>query len=175
MGIEEDREILATQRDEYEESLRQDELRRVAELEAREKEQKDAQEALEREQREKEQEAQRAEQAAADAAAALQNIQNRRREFEASHTLPEDGESQTMLKFRAPTGAIVQRKFRATTQVSALFEFAAVADWGDCTIPGAIDLRMSFPARSLKDSQSQTLQEAELCPSAMLLVVFEED
>lgn len=175
MRIEEDREIIATQEEEYEESLRMDELRRVAEMEAADQEKKEKQEIADREERERLDAIQKAEAVAAEAEALAKDIVRRRAIFEEAHPLPEAGEPQAMVKLRAPSGSTIQRKFVDSALVSVLFEFAAVADWGASTMPRAFDLKTSFPARSLSGLEKQTLREAELCPSTMLLVISEDD
>eukprot|EP00931_Biecheleriopsis_adriatica_P067525 TRINITY_DN41646_c0_g1_i1.p1 TRINITY_DN41646_c0_g1~~TRINITY_DN41646_c0_g1_i1.p1 ORF type:complete len:317 (-),score=102.77 TRINITY_DN41646_c0_g1_i1:46-996(-) len=161
---EEDREIIATQNEEYEESLRQDELRSIAEAEK-----------AEAERQAKLEEERRAETAAAEAAALLEDIKARRARFEVEHPLPQAGEPQATVRFRAASGATVQRAFADSSLVSALFEFAAVADW-DGPAPGrSFDLRTSFPVQELRGVESQTLRQAGLCPSAVLLVAEHED
>mmetsp|Transcript_93633 Transcript_93633/g.260668 ORF Transcript_93633/g.260668 Transcript_93633/m.260668 type:complete len:334 (+) Transcript_93633:56-1057(+) len=173
--LEEDRAIIASQEREYEESLQIDELRQVEEAERHE-----------REERMRLEEAMQAQVAAAEAAAIeaaaveaaaarAKDIARRRAAFETVHGEPEEAEAQAMLRFRAPSGATTQRRFSESTNVAALFEFAAIAEW-DGPGPGCtFDLRTSFPVRSLKGLKEQTLKEAGLCPSAALLVAINDD
>jgi len=155
---EEDRQIIASQNAEYEESLRQDELRRIEEAEKAEREQQAAIE-----------EAKRKEEEAAKALELQQTLKKRRDHFELQNPLPSDGEPQAMMRFRAPSGATIQRSFPDSATVSTLFEFAAVSEW-DGPKGQNFDLRTSFPVKNLKGMESLTLREAGLCPSAMLLV-----
>ncbi|CAE7409063.1 unnamed protein product [Symbiodinium sp. CCMP2456] len=161
---EEDRQIIASQDAEYEESLRQDELRRIAQAEKAEKERLVAEEEA------------RQQKAAEEEAAALVEEQRLRREtFDRQHPLPEAGKPQATVRFRAASGATIQRTFAEDTQVSALFEFAAVADWDGPALGRPFDLRTSFPVTNLQGKESQTLREAGLCPSTMLLVAEHDD
>lgn len=169
----EDREIIAQQNDEFEESLRMDELRQVEEMERQEAERRAEAERAEAE-RLAEAKALEAKQAVQQAAEAHEeDIQKRRVAFEAQHPEPAAGNEKANIRFRAPSGATLTRNFPRSAQVSLLFEFVAVADW-----PAAprreFDLRTSFPVHSLRESKEQTLEEAGLCPSAALLVADEE-
>lgn len=161
---EEDRELISAQDAEYEESLRADELRRIAEAEKAEQER---QASLE--------EARRQEAAAAEAAALAEDIRLRRAKFEEEHAEPQAQEPKATIRFRAASGASLQRAFKDCTTVSVLFEFAAVADWDGPPPGSAFELRTSFPVKSLTGLESQTLKEADLCPSATLLVAEIED
>eukprot|EP00930_Biecheleria_cincta_P025840 TRINITY_DN18328_c0_g1_i1.p1 TRINITY_DN18328_c0_g1~~TRINITY_DN18328_c0_g1_i1.p1 ORF type:complete len:308 (+),score=68.75 TRINITY_DN18328_c0_g1_i1:34-957(+) len=149
---------------EYEESLRADELRRIAEVEKAEQER---QAALE--------ESRCREAAAAAAAALAEDMSLRRARFQEEHAEPEAGEPKATIRFRASSGASVQRAFKDCTMVSALFEFAAVADWDGPAAGCSFELRTSFPVKSLVGMESQTLREAGLCPSATLLVAEIEE
>ncbi|CAE8741567.1 unnamed protein product [Polarella glacialis] len=161
--LEEDREIVAGQNREYEESLRADELRRVAVVDK-----------AEREQREAAEEASLLEAAAAQAAAAIEDIRTRRAAFEASHPVPSAGQPQGVIRFRAASGVTIQRAFSDATRVASLFEFAAVADWRGPAQGQTFDLRTSIPVRGLRGLEEQSLLEAGLCPSAALLVAEDE-
>eukprot|EP00419_Tripos_fusus_P026266 CAMPEP_0172722584 /NCGR_PEP_ID=MMETSP1074-20121228/81846_1 /TAXON_ID=2916 /ORGANISM="Ceratium fusus, Strain PA161109" /LENGTH=296 /DNA_ID=CAMNT_0013548629 /DNA_START=205 /DNA_END=1095 /DNA_ORIENTATION=+ len=169
--LEEDRAIIATQEREYEESLQIDELRRVAEVERQEQEERERREEAERAEAEAVAAAEAA-RAAADAAAQLAaDVQRRRAAFELAHAEPTDSTAaQATVRLRAASGATVQRRFLDSTAVGALFEFAVVADWQGPAADSKFDLRTSFPARSLRGLEQQTLREAGLCPSAALLV-----
>lgn len=170
----EDREIIAEQNDEFEESLRIDELRKVEELERREAERLAALKAEE----DKVIAAQRAEEErqASQQAAEIEaeSLRRRKAAFEENCPVPAAGTLQANVRFRAPSGGTLTRVFPGTVPVSMLFEFVLVADW-----PAAprrdFDLRMSFPVKSLKEIQEQTLEEAGLCPSAALLVHEDAD
>jgi len=133
-------------------------------------------EATVREDQEREEAAQKLKAAAAQEIARVQDVVRRRSSFGAGavHALPTDGESQAMIKFRAPNGSTIQRKFSDSTQVSVLFEFALVADWGASVGSRTFDLKTSFPTRSLRGLEQQTLREAELCPSTMLLLIYDD-
>lgn len=156
---EEDRQIIASQNAEYEESLRQDELRRIEEAEKAEREQQAARE-----------EAKRQEEEAAKALELEEALKMRREKFALENSVPSAGEPQAMMRFRAPSGATIQRAFPDSATVSTLFEFAAVSEWDGPKWGETFDLRTSFPVKNLKGMESQTLREAGLCPSAMLLV-----
>ncbi|CAJ1430644.1 unnamed protein product, partial [Effrenium voratum] len=160
---EEDRQIIASQNEEYEESLRQDELRRIA---AAEKEAAARQAALEEEQRQAA--------VAAQAAALVEEIKARRARFEKENPEPAAGEAQATVRIRAPSGQTICRAFPDSAKVSALFEFAAVAEWEGPGHGQAFDLRTSFPVQNLKGRESETLREAGLCPSTTLLVAPED-
>lgn len=156
---EEDREIIVSQNREYEESLKADELRRLAEAE---KAEQARQAAL--------LEARKAEEEAAKANALAEDLKRRREAFEASYPEPTAGDSQATVRFRAASGGTIQRRFADATPISALFEFVAVSEW-DGPAPGrSFDLRTSFPVRGLRGSEALTLKEAGLCPSSTLLV-----
>mmetsp|Transcript_32710 Transcript_32710/g.76382 ORF Transcript_32710/g.76382 Transcript_32710/m.76382 type:complete len:313 (+) Transcript_32710:32-970(+) len=161
---EEDRQIIASQDAEYEESLRQDELRRIAQAEKAEKERLVAEE-----------EARQQKAAEEEAAALVEERRLRRETFDMQHPLPEAGMAQATVRFRAASGATIQRAFAEDTQVCALFEFAAVADWDGPALGRSFDLRTSFPVTNLQGKESQTLREAGLCPSTMLLVAEHDD
>lgn len=162
--VEEDRQLISSQDAEYEESLRADELRRITEAE---KAGQDRRAALE--------EARCQEAAAAEAAALAEDISLRRTRFEEEHAEPKAGEPKATIRFRASSGASVQRAFKDCTTVSALFEFAAVADWDGPPAGSSFELRTSFPVKSLAGMESQTLKEAGLCPSAALIVADIEE
>lgn len=156
---EEDREIVASQNREYEESLKADELRRVAEAD---KAERTRQEAL--------LEAKKAEEEAAKANALAEELTRRRQAFEASFPEPTASSSHATVRFRAASGAAIQRRFADATPVSALFEFVAVTEWNGPAPDRSFDLRTSFPVRGLRGSEASTLKEAGLCPSSTLLV-----
>lgn len=172
--IHEDREIISQQNNEFEESLRIDELRAVEEAERREAERLAALQAEEERnlaalQAEEERKAvQKAEEERA------KDLENRRAVFEELNPVPASDIPQANVRIKAPSGATLTRAFASTTPVSVLFEFVVVADW-PAAPRRAFDLRMSFPSKSLKDSQEETLDEAGLCPSAALLVAELED
>mmetsp|Transcript_3624 Transcript_3624/g.6443 ORF Transcript_3624/g.6443 Transcript_3624/m.6443 type:complete len:241 (+) Transcript_3624:198-920(+) len=172
---EEDRQIIASQDAEYEESLRQDELRRVAQAEKAAQEQLKALEEEKRRQAAEEEEARRRSAAEKEAQALAEERRLRRAKFESDHPEPAAGEPQAAVRFRAASGATIQRAFSETTQVSALFEFAAVADWEGPALCRAFDLRTSFPVTNLRGLESQTIRQAGLCPSTLLLVAEHED
>eukprot|EP00913_Durusdinium_trenchii_P004599 g4269.t2 len=119
MRREEDRQIIATQNAEYEEmvqeSLRQDELRRIEEAEKAEREQQAAME-----------QAKRQEEEAAQAREQEEALKLRREAFELAHPEPQAGEPQAMMRFRAPSGATLQRCFGELERVAVLFEFDLV-------------------------------------------------
>ncbi|CAK9038300.1 unnamed protein product [Durusdinium trenchii] len=161
MRREEDRQIIATQNAEYEESLRQDELRRIEEAEKAEREQQAAME-----------QAKRQEEEAAQAREQEEALKLRREAFELAHPEPQAGEPQAMMRFRAPSGATLQRCFGELERVAVLFEFVALAEW-DGPKTRHFDLRTSFPVTNLKGLESQSLRDAGLCPSATLLVAEE--
>lgn len=175
----EDREIVAEQNAEFEESLRMDELRAVEERERQEAQRRAAQAAEEeqRKMRETADEKRRATEQAAEARA--HSLRLRRVAFEELYPMPVTGAparldgSQASLRIKSASGATLTRIFSGTMPVSALFEFVAVTEW-----PGApahdFDLRTSFPVRGLKGIKEQTLEEAGLCPSAALLVAEDE-
>jgi len=155
---EEDRQIIASQDAEYEESLRQDELRRIAQAEKAEKERLVAEE-----------EARQQKAAEEEAAALVEERRLRRETFDMQHPLPEAGMAQATVRFRAASGATIQGAFAEDTQ------FAAVADWDGPALGRSFDLRTSFPVTNLQGKESQTLREAGLCPSTMLLVAEHDD
>eukprot|EP00416_Gambierdiscus_australes_P031142 CAMPEP_0171087800 /NCGR_PEP_ID=MMETSP0766_2-20121228/20379_1 /TAXON_ID=439317 /ORGANISM="Gambierdiscus australes, Strain CAWD 149" /LENGTH=311 /DNA_ID=CAMNT_0011545531 /DNA_START=43 /DNA_END=978 /DNA_ORIENTATION=+ len=160
--LEEDRQLIAVQNREYEESLQADELRKIAQAEQAERDEREARE-----------HAERTEAAAAAAAAAVEVLQKRRDTFEEDNPVPGEAEPKAIVRFRAANGSTVHRSFRDDAKVAVLFEFAAIAEWDGPT--RAFDLRTSFPVRSLRGSEQQTLKEAGLCPSAALLLAEDED
>merc|ERR1712137_488402 len=150
----ENRTIIEAQDAEYEESLQRDELRSVAEALRREAEEA---EAIRREEER--------------LAVEIFNSSRieRRVVFEEANPLPEPNEPQVAIRIRSKNASI-SRSFRASTLVSQLFEYAIVADW-DVAPVNEFDLRTSFPVRGLLELQNQTLEEADLFPSAVLLVL----
>lgn len=172
--IEEDREIIATQEQEYEESLRMDELRQIAEAEQAEK-LREEEARIERERLEEERrQAELAAEAERKQMTLQEDVLKRREAFEAAHGSLPDGVPLTMLRLRAPSGKTIQRKFPETMLVKDLFEFAAVADWDGPKLGSSFDLKTSLPVRSLRDMRDSTLKEADLCPSCQLLVAVDE-
>jgi len=168
---EEDRAIIASQEIEYEESLRIDQMRAIEEAEKREQEEQERREEAERAQAEAAAAVEKAREAEEAAAQLAADVQRRRAAFELAHAEPTDSTAaQATVRLRASSGAQVQRRFLDSTTVGALFEFAMVADWQGPAPGTKIDLRTSFPARSLRGLEKQTLREADLCPSAVLLV-----
>lgn len=168
----EDREIIAQQNDEFEESLRIDELRLIEERERHEAERVAEMERREAELRES-QRAQEEQQAVLEAAEAeAQELGKRKAAFEELYPAPTSGTLQANVRFRAPSGATLTRCFSGAAPVTALFEFVALAEWD---APSPFDLRTSFPTRSLTESKEMTLEEAGLCPSAALMVVLVEE
>jgi len=169
--VEEARAIIASQEREYEESLQIDELRRVAELEQQEQEERQRREEAERAEAEAAAAAETARAAEGAAAQLAADVQKRRAAFELANAEPTDSmAAKATVRLRAASGATVQRRFLDSTPVGALFEYAVVADWQGPALGSKFDLRTSFPARSLRSLEKQTLLEAGLCPSAVLLV-----
>lgn len=159
----EDREIIAEQNDEFEESLRMDELRAVEQLERQAAERETAKRAEE----EKQAERQAAEEQATD-------LLRRRAAFEERCVAPLAGTVQANLRFKASSGATLTRVFPGSVLVSELFEFVFVTEW-TAAPTRSFDLRLSFPVKSLKANKEQTLEEAGLCPSVAVLVVEDEE
>lgn len=161
-NFEDDRQLVVSQNAEYEESLQADELRAVAAMERAE------QERLQEQVREEERRLNEAE-----AQAHLENLRKRREEFEKAHPVPGQGEPQVSVRIRGPNGTSILRSFTPSTPVDALFDFTIVGDWDPAITQGfdpAFDLQTSYPTRSLQDLREQTLEEAGLSPSAVLMV-----
>jgi hypothetical protein len=72
------------------------------------------------------------------------------------------------IMFRMPDGSRQERRFLASDKVATLYDYLEVnardAQWAD------YKLATSFPKRDLLD-HSQTLQEADLVPDALLMVI----
>jgi hypothetical protein len=174
----EDRQIRADQDAEYEEALRADELRAIAQVEEEEERRKEQQRQEEerlRQRLEGEAEIERLAKAEQEAA---EDIRKRRVTFEEAHPAPQAGVPAAAVRFRAACGASTTRSFAATAPVTALFEYVAVHDWaGAPPCSGdkyAFDLRTTHPVRSLRDTQNLTLEEAKLCPNTALVVAVDE-
>lgn len=161
------REIIANQNAEYEESLRADALRLVA-----------AAEQAEAEVCERQRHAAEQERLAREAAAAGEDIKRRRAAFEEAHPSPLPGVPAAALRFRSSSGASLMRSFDARAPVSALFEYVVVADWAGAPprYPErpSFDLRTALPVRSLRECRELDLQAAGLCPSSALVVAVDE-
>eukprot|EP00928_Gymnodinium_smaydae_P016955 TRINITY_DN1643_c0_g6_i1.p1 TRINITY_DN1643_c0_g6~~TRINITY_DN1643_c0_g6_i1.p1 ORF type:complete len:345 (+),score=105.88 TRINITY_DN1643_c0_g6_i1:47-1036(+) len=158
----ESRQIIADQNAEYEESLRADELRAIAESERQEAERLAAQ------QREEERK-----QAEESAKAREEDCARRLAAFEVAWPKPQAGARAAAVRIRSASGAVLTRSFPAEMPVSALFEYAAVASWEGAPA-GGFDLKTSLPVRSLRDFEDKTLAEADLLPSAALVLAEDE-
>ncbi|CAE7631339.1 unnamed protein product, partial [Symbiodinium pilosum] len=106
-----------------------------------------------------EEEARRQKAAEEEAAARVEQRIARLTAFEKEHPVPEAGLPQATVRFRAASGATIQRAFSESTEVSALFEFVAVAEWDGPTLGRRFDLRTSFPVTNLQGKESQTLRQ----------------
>jgi len=167
--IAEDHDLMALQDQEYHDALRIDqEAAAAAEAESKE---------AERQEEEKRKEAERAEEAARTEMKKLEerraDLQGRRSAFEEAYPPPQPNEPQVMVRLRTKAGATLTRSLPADAIVDALFELAVVADWS--APQDKFDLRIPYPVRSLQEFRQQTLREAGLFPSAVLLVADLED
>jgi len=138
-------------------------LEREQEAELRRQQDEEYRQALEAD-REREREVQRRQQEEEDAKNALQR---------AMDSIPDEpAEGGTMVRFVLPSGTKLNRKFADDEKIGTLKSYLAVYFHEKSIEIGRIGLSTSFPRKTYNDDDDDdvTLQDAGLCPQAVLMV-----
>ncbi|GFE55376.1 UBX domain-containing protein [Babesia ovis] len=83
----------------------------------------------------------------------------------------------TKIKVRLPSGCTIESVFDKDDTVEKLYEWAGAAEYFSAKsvkIPYNFDLSTMYPSKTLSD-RSQTLESANLCPNASLVLISRDD